>query len=284
MNQGWILKGSAAGLTLLLLIFFVFSTGAETLRVDQVATIEEARQFTSLLNEAWGRDALPSYTQRTGFSGAFISPDEAYRVLTEAYEGEGDAGTARVLTEWGMPDVTPCGRPARRALAILGDQDAAALAQAEAIGFADTGWGADLSLIFFQQGGNWQLIDCVPGEALQAQAVGDQGLYLLYQCTEQRTGYDCQTVSVYNLLTRQTEIDFIAQGSESWYREEEKATVSVQVWSAVTFARDGLHLFCQRMFSTQAEGEEAVVRFEDTQTIRYAYGADGSLLRDPDAL
>ena len=91
----------------------VFSVCAEMLRPDEVTTWEEARLFAPALDALWPEEPQPSYTQQTGFSGLFITPEEAWETLNAAYDQAGDAGTRQVLESWGILETAPEGSPVR---------------------------------------------------------------------------------------------------------------------------------------------------------------------------
>lgn len=262
------------GCLLLILVCAALSTGAETLQPDQVSTWEEARQFAPALDELWHGEPLPSYTQKTGFSGLALAPEEAYRALLDAYEAGGDEGTRQVLTDWGLPGIVTEGQPVRHALEGKGND-----LRVETIGFAASGWGEENTLVFVGKGSGWQLIDCLPGETGALQSCGDQGLYLECVSIGHGTGYYCRDVEVYNLLTRQMEAAYTAEGYESWYREEYSSWFQVQLWGAACYARDGLQIFCRQEFSVGADLESMPVKAEQTRMIRYLCDAEGALSR-----
>lgn len=267
-------KQWVAGLLLVLvLVCTAFSMGAETLKPDQVNTWEEARQFAPALDEMWQGKPQPSYTQRTGFSGLFMEPEEAYETLKAAYEQNGDEGTLQVLENWGMPDIIPSGSPVRHVL--TGNREGKMV---ETIGFSGWGWGEENTLIFVKEGSGWQLIDCVQGGACSLHACGEAGVYLECVSLGHGTGFYSRNVEVYNLLTRQTEAAYTAEGFENWYREDYQTDFEVRVWGGASYAADGLHIFCQKTFSTGIQdAEEMTLRAEKVQVLFYACGEDGSL-------
>lgn len=255
----------------------VFSVCAEMLRPDEVTTWEEARLFAPALDALWPEEPQPSYTQQTGFSGLFITPEEAWETLNAAYDQAGDAGTRQVLESWGILETAPEGSPVRHSPALNG-----APVQVETIGFAGAGWGEDNTLIFVRAASGWQLTDCVMGETGFLHACGGRGLYLEMTNVGHGTGYYCRSVLIYNLLTRQTEAVYAAEAYETWFRDDLQSSFAVRCWGGACYTEDGVRILTQKTFSTGSpDGTEETVRAEKMQALVYACGEEGTLAKMP---
>ena len=184
-----------------------------------------------------------SACQSRGFQAVELRPEDAYQALMAAYGENREAGTAKLLSEWGLGSYRPEGYPIRYVLSSDESRmkvGSIHLVNIEIVCFSGWGWGEECSLIFVEEEDGWRLVDCVDAEYVGMHAIDGQDeecIFAEFQTIGHGTGYYTRDIDVYSLDTRRVEASYTAEGHDTFQYW------GVQSHGAACYAEDGLHIF-----------------------------------------
>lgn len=270
MNRGWTALALVAALSMLCVCALAVSP-------EEVTSWAQAEALIGL-DGLWPAVRL-SYAQEHGFAPVELAPQDALAALNRAYEGAREAGYGAVLRGWGLTEAAadgewiPYGRPERVALGVEVNL-AGTAADVEAIRF-DGDWFSAVSLIFVREEyGDWQLIDCVRGDAKTLRIANDEGTdgIAFIECGEtgHGTGYYAELVQVYNPVTRGCEAAYTRTGYECPFEDR-----NLYLSADAHYDWDRLRIVVSAVFGSYAQQDGRRVFTQRAQMSEvYAYGYD----------
>ena len=261
-------------------------------QAEAVTTMAEA--YALIPEDSLRSDGWMSYAQEYGFAPVALTPEEAYNALRAAYDvDQGAQSYAPLFRGWGFgeesgmsPYLPRYAWPSRRTLCeavptVLGEMSV------EIIAFDGGGsWQEEGALVFARTwGGEWRLIDYVPGEAESALTCGDdyaKGLLIPFLQRGHGTGYYSEDIALYNPLTRRCEGGYTRIGHD--VPRDYGLYVASQVYTDVSGY--GVTVVRSTAFATSEQsGAEYTLtqRAQEASVTVYALRDDGSFEQITDA-
>ena len=253
---------------LLLTVPFALGEDAEDMPWVTVDTLREQADYV------WntGNESLPYSTKKDLFPIA-LHPEEAYAALAQAYEAQGEAGTAAYLQSLGIEGYSPSGQP------VMHDV-LEANGPIRVVAFSGWGWGEEGSLLFKEKDSVWYLEDFVDEECLGIRRCGNEGPFFLeFSLISHGTGCYAKYIDLYNLSTMKIEAGYTSYGHEMY------GDCVISCYGAACWTRDGLHIFRKLCGLQYDETAGNIGNYENIGSVLdvfdYAPDEDGSLAPVP---